>query len=100
MQHRQFVRADAGAWHDAAAPAIDVTIVMPCLNEIQSLPHCIGNALDALARLRVDHGLHGEIVVADNGSTDGSQTLATALGARVVPIAQPPHPDGRLRRQL
>ncbi len=88
VQHRQFVRADAGAWHDAAAPAIDVTIVMPCLNEIQSLPHCIGNALDALARLRVDHGLHGEIVVADNGSTDGSQALATALGARVVPIAQ------------
>lgn len=88
VQHRQFVRADAGAWHDAAAPAIDVTIVMPCLNEIQSLPHCIGNALDALARLRADHGLHGEIVVADNGSTDGSQALATALGARVVPIAQ------------
>lgn len=88
VQHRQFVRADAGAWHDAAAPAIDVTIVMPCLNEIQSLPHCIGNALDALARLRADHGLHGEIVVADNGSTDGSQALATTLGARVVPIAQ------------
>jgi glycosyltransferase involved in cell wall biosynthesis len=67
---------------------VDVTIVMPCLNEIQSLPHCIGNALDALARLRSEHGMSGEIVVADNGSTDGSQALATELGARVVPVYQ------------
>jgi glycosyltransferase involved in cell wall biosynthesis len=66
---------------------VDVTIVMPCLNEIQSLPHCIGNALEALARLRSEHGLSGEIVVADNGSDDGSQALATELGARVVPVA-------------
>ena len=65
---------------------LDVTIVMPCLNETQSLPHCIGNALEALARLRSEHGLSGEIVVADNGSTDGSQALATELGARVVPV--------------
>ncbi len=67
---------------------IDVTIVMPCLNELQSLPHCIGNALEALARLRSELGLSGEIVVADNGSTDGSQALATELGARVVPVAR------------
>jgi glycosyltransferase involved in cell wall biosynthesis len=66
--------------------AIDVTIVMPCLNETQSLPYCIGNALDALARLRAEYGMSGEIVVADNGSTDGSQALATELGARVVAI--------------
>jgi len=59
---------------------------MPCLNETQSLPHCIGNALDALARLRAEHGMSGEIVIADNGSTDGSQALATELGARVVPV--------------
>jgi glycosyltransferase involved in cell wall biosynthesis len=66
----------------------DVTIVMPCLNEVQSLPHCIGNALDALARLRTELGLSGEVVVADNGSTDGSQALATEFGARVVQVAE------------
>ena len=64
----------------------DVTIVMPCLNEIESLPHCIANALDALARIRTELGMSGEIVIADNGSTDGSQALATELGARVVPV--------------
>jgi len=67
---------------------IDVTVVMPCLNETQSLPHCIGNALEALARLRTEFGLSGEIVIADNGSTDGSQSLAAELGARVVPVAR------------
>jgi glycosyltransferase involved in cell wall biosynthesis len=61
---------------------------MPCLNEIESLPACIANALDALARLRTELGMSGEIVIADNGSTDGSQALATELGARVVPVSQ------------
>jgi hypothetical protein len=70
---------------DVAAQA-DVTIVMPCLNEVDSLPHCMANALDTLTRLRTELGLSGEIVIADNGSTDGSQALATELGARVVPI--------------
>jgi len=73
-----------GAEH--AAP--DVTIVMPFLNEIQSLPHCMANALDALARLRTELGMSGEVVIADNGSTDGSQALATELGARVVPVTE------------
>jgi len=66
----------------------DVTIVMPCLNEIESLPHCIANALDALALIRTELGMSGEIVIADNGSTDGSQALATDLGARVVPVSR------------
>ena len=64
----------------------DVTIVMPVLNEVDSLPHCIGNALEALAQMRTELDLSGEIVIADNGSTDGSQALATELGARVVPV--------------
>jgi hypothetical protein len=63
-----------------------VTIVMPCLNEIDSLPHCIANAQDALAQIKAKMGLEGEIVIADNGSTDGSQDLATQLGARVLPV--------------
>lgn len=66
---------------------IDVSIVMPCLNEARCLPHCIGNAQEALARIEAQHGLTGEIVIADNGSTDGSQAIATGLGARVVPVA-------------
>jgi hypothetical protein len=72
---------------EAVSGLPDVTIVMPCLNEVDSLPHCMGNALDALSRLRTELGLSGEVVIADNGSTDGSQALATELGARVVPIA-------------
>lgn len=68
--------------------AIDVSIVMPCLNESISLPHCIANARRALDLIEARHGLFGEIVIADNGSTDGSQRIATDLGARVVPVAR------------
>ncbi|MBU2017871.1 MAG: glycosyltransferase, partial [Alphaproteobacteria bacterium] len=68
------------------ARAIDVSIIMPCLNEAVSLPHCIANARHALDLIEEQHGLFGEIVIADNGSTDGSQQLATDLGARVVPV--------------
>lgn len=64
----------------------DVSIVMPCLNEIQSLPHCIDNARAALNLIQLRYGLSGEIVIADNGSTDGSQQLALSRGARVVLI--------------
>ena len=65
----------------------DISIVMPCLNERQSLAHCIAVAKDALDRLQRKHGLTGEIIIADNGSTDGSQGLAAELGARVIPVA-------------
>lgn len=68
--------------------AVDVTIVMPCLDEARSLPACIENARRALDRIRDELGLSGEIVLADNGSTDGSQDLARWLGARVVPVAR------------
>lgn len=74
--------------HLAGAKAIDVTIVMPCLDEAISLPHCIANAQAALAGIEAQYGLAGEIVIADNGSTDGSQALATKLGARVVPVTR------------
>lgn len=76
------------AWSAAEIRAVDVTIVMPCLNEAQCLPHCIANAKDALRRIADEYGYAGEIVVADNGSTDGSQKLAASLGARVVPVAE------------
>src|SRR4051812_19236604 len=70
------------------ASGVDVTIVMPCLNETQCLPHCIGNAREALDRMRDQLGLRGEILIADNGSTDGSHALAVRLGARVTPVAE------------
>lgn len=70
----------------ARGDAIAVSIVMPCLNEKQSLPHCVLNARAALADIEKRYGLKGEIIVADNGSTDGSQMLATGLGARVVDV--------------
>ncbi|WP_206663971.1 glycosyltransferase family 2 protein [Sphingomonas oligophenolica] len=69
------------------ARAIDVSIVMPCLNEAESLPHCIANAHDALARIESEYGLSGEIIIADNGSIDGSQGIAESLDARVVSVA-------------
>ena len=80
-----YARLDARAL--AATQELAVSIVMPCLNEIQSLEHCIVNAKQALAKIERSYGLSGEIVIADNGSTDGSQALATRLGARVVPVA-------------
>lgn len=63
---------------------MELSIVMPCLNEARTLPVCIEKAKRFLAT----SGVVGEIVVADNGSTDGSVDLATSLGARVVPVDQ------------
>ena len=60
--------------------AIDVSIVMPCLNEEESIGGCVDEASRALTEL----GLAGEVVVVDNGSTDGSVAVARAAGARVV----------------
>jgi glycosyltransferase involved in cell wall biosynthesis len=61
---------------------ITLSILMPCLNEARTLGTCIAKAKRYLARQNFD----GEIVVADNGSTDGSQEIAKSLGARVVPV--------------
>jgi glycosyltransferase involved in cell wall biosynthesis len=87
MRHEPAYQFKKGA-AVAEAAGVDVTIVMPCLNEAQCLPHCIANAREALRRIEQDYGLAGEVVIADNGSTDGSQRIATALGARVVPVAE------------
>jgi glycosyltransferase involved in cell wall biosynthesis len=62
---------------------LELTILMPCLNEAETLARCIDKARAYLARSKVE----GEVLVADNGSTDGSQALAVAHGARVVAIA-------------
>ena len=67
---------------DVRAAPIELTILMPCLNEAETLEICIVKAMGFLQRT----GIAGEVVIADNGSTDGSQALAESLGARVVPI--------------
>jgi glycosyltransferase involved in cell wall biosynthesis len=67
---------------------VDVSFVLPCLNEAQCLQPCIAMIWEALAMLRETQGLTGEIIVADNGSTDGSQALALRLGARVVAVPE------------
>jgi len=65
---------------------VDVSIVIPCLNEAQSLEHCISNARTALFAIHARYDLEGEIIIADNGSDDGSQAIARASGARVVDV--------------
>ena len=62
---------------------IQLSVVMPCLNEAETLAVCIRKAFDGMR----DAGVSGEVVVADNGSTDGSQEIAEREGARVVPVA-------------
>lgn len=66
------------------APSLELTILMPCLNEAETLATCIRKARGFLSRA----GVHGEVLIADNGSTDGSQAIADAEGARLVPISQ------------
>ena len=63
--------------------AIELSVVMPCLNEADTVAVCVEKAVRALR----EAGIAGEVIVADNGSTDGSQQLAEARGARVVPVA-------------
>src|SRR5215469_951013 len=57
---------------------------MPCLNEAETVATCVKKAVGFLERT----GISGEVVVADNGSTDGSQELARSAGARVVDVAE------------
>ncbi len=68
----------------AADTSLELTIVMPCLNEAETLAGCVEEALRALR----EQNISGEVIVADNGSTDGSQQIATRLGARVIPVSE------------
>jgi glycosyltransferase involved in cell wall biosynthesis len=63
---------------------VEFSIVMPCLNEAETLAVCIRKAQRSLD----EHNVVGEIIVADNGSSDGSQEIAASLGARVVDVAE------------
>jgi len=63
---------------------IEISVVMPCLNEADTIASCVRKAIDTLR----SHGIVGEVIVADNGSTDGSTSIATELGARVVVVKE------------
>ena len=63
---------------------MEFTFLMPCLNEAETLAFCIGEAQSAVGRL----GLDAEVLIADNGSTDGSAEIAAGCGARVVSVSE------------
>jgi len=67
---------------DQHSDDVELTILMPCLNEAETIEVCVRKAAGYLARA----GIRGEVLIADNGSTDGSQAMARALGARVVDV--------------
>ena len=68
---------------DAGKSSVELTILMPCLNEAETIEVCVRKALGFFKRT----GISGEVLIADNGSTDGSQWLAETMGARVEPVA-------------
>jgi len=77
------VRHDPDSWAERgveAATAPAVSIVMPCLNEEETVGTCVAKAVSWLSR----SGMPGEVLVVDNGSTDGSAQIAAAAGARVI----------------
>ena len=79
---RASLRAAPNAPPPAGAAACELTILIPCLNEAETLTTVIRKASQFLER----SGVSGEVLVADNGSTDGSQAIAKKLGARVTSV--------------
>ena len=67
----------------SAIEKLELTILMPCLNEAETVATCVKKANGFLNRT----GISGEVLIADNGSTDGSQALAADAGARVIAVA-------------
>jgi glycosyltransferase involved in cell wall biosynthesis len=85
-EHTTDLRGEIAQESRAATPErnTEISVVIPCLNEAKSLGICVEKALTAFRAA----GLRGEVVVADNGSTDGSAEIAERLGARVVHVQQ------------
>src|SRR5215471_10690539 len=63
---------------------MELSVVMPCLNEAETVETCVRKTVAFFEK----EGIDGEVVIADNGSTDGSQQLARDAGARVVPVSE------------
>src|SRR5262245_9714246 len=76
------LRATEGQLPPSDTATVEVSIVIPCLNEADTLETCLKKAQRAL----YEHNIRGEIIVADNGSTDGSQTIATHMGGCLVHV--------------
>src|SRR5688500_7725468 len=74
--------ADAAA--AARADAVELSVVLPCLNEADTIATCVSKAMRAFE----SHGIAGEVIIGDNGSTDGSQEIARKLGARVIDVPE------------
>ena len=66
----------------SAEPSIELSVVIPCLNEADTLADCLRRAWQGIR----DAACAGEVIVADNGSTDDSRRIALEAGARVVPV--------------
>lgn len=66
------------------ASTVELSILMPCLNEAETLATCIAKAQKYLA----ENDIAGEVIIADNGSTDGSQAIAQSMGARVIHVSR------------
>jgi glycosyltransferase involved in cell wall biosynthesis len=69
---------------DEATDPVELTILLPCLNEAETIAICVQKAASFLLL----HNVDGEVLVADNGSTDGSPALAEAAGARVIQVPE------------
>ncbi len=67
-----------------ALSELELTVVLPCLNEARTVGACVHEAREAMLQA----GIAGEVVIADNGSTDGSQAIAEKEGARIVPVKE------------
>jgi glycosyltransferase involved in cell wall biosynthesis len=80
INHSLSIRSNSAAM----STRIELTILMPCLNEAETIGRCVAKARAFLT----SHAVAGEVIVADNGSTDGSQEIARAGGARVIEIAE------------
>ena len=63
----------------------ELSVVMPCLNEADTVGICVEKAVRAMQ----EHGVNGEVVLADNGSSDNSKEIAISMGARTVDVAEP-----------
>jgi glycosyltransferase involved in cell wall biosynthesis len=81
----QAMRESSTSFPTETAAALEVSVVMPCLNEARTVGRCIDKAKKALDEI----GVHGEVVIADNGSSDGSPEIALQHGARVVHVERP-----------
>ena len=80
LRQREQRRRSRNSVVSSRAGSLELSVVIPCLNEAATIAQCVSSAHDAMAL----HNITGEVVVSDNGSTDGSVYFATTAGARVV----------------